>query len=140
MSRKMISRKRTRRGLFPARERAFYAWLFCAREKPSLEGLACSTSSSSATTDRIVTGGTLTQRLVRKQLIDQGIRGSDLDVSTRVHLVADVEHSHLFDEVFERHVVDDDAARQVLSGAAESLMIERAFHGAVATAMLDLEN
>jgi hypothetical protein len=126
--------------LVPGARAAFYAWLFCAREKPWLEGLACSHILERRNNDRIVRGGTLTQRLVKKQLIDQGIKESDLDVSTRVHMVADVEHSHIFDEVFGRHITDDETARQVLSGAKESLTIERAFHGAVATAMLDLES
>jgi hypothetical protein len=125
--------------LVPGARAAFYAWLYCARENPWLQGLACSHILERRNNDRIVKGGTLTQRLVRKQLVDQGISESDLDISTRVHMVADVEHSHIFDEIFERHVIDDQSARQMLSGAAESLMIERAFHGAVAGAMLDLE-
>lgn len=118
---------------------AIYAWLYCAREKPWLEGLACSHILERRNNDRIVSGGTLTQRLAKKQLIDQGIKESDLDISTRVHMVADVEHSHIFDEIFARHVVDDRSAKKVVRGAEESLVIERAFHGAVATAMLELE-
>jgi hypothetical protein len=62
-----------------------------------------------------------------------------LDISTRVHMVADVEHSHIFDEVFARHVVDERSAKEVLCGAEESLTIERAFHGAVATGMLEVD-
>jgi len=77
--------------------------------------------------------------LARKQLIDQGIKESDLDISTRVHMVADVEHSHIFDEMFGRYVLDERSAEEVVRGAEESLTIERAFHGAVATAMLELE-
>jgi hypothetical protein len=52
-------------------------------------------------------------------------------------MVADVEHSHIFDGIFDRYVIDDQSAREVLRGAGESLTIERAFHGAVATAMLE---
>jgi hypothetical protein len=104
-----------------------------------LRGLACSHILERRNNDRIVSGGTLTQRLARKQLIDQGIKESDLDISTRVHMVADVEHSHIFDEVFSRHVVDDRSVKEVLRGAEESLTIERAFHGAIATGMLELD-
>ena len=50
-----------------------------------------------------------------------------------------MEHSHLFDEVFARHVVDERSAKEVLRGAEESLTIERAFHGAVATGMLEVD-
>jgi hypothetical protein len=116
---------------------AFYAWLYCAREKSWLEGLACSHILERRNNDRIVLGGTLTQRLAKKQLIDQGITESDLDISTRV--VADVEHSHIFDDVFTRHVVDERSAKEVMRGAEESLTIERAFHGAVATGMLEVD-
>src|SRR5207249_6399186 len=84
--------------MLPGARAAFYAWLYCAREKPWLEGLACSHILERRNNERIVSGGTLTQRLARKQLIDQGIKESDLDISTRVHMVADVEHSHIFDE------------------------------------------
>jgi hypothetical protein len=77
--------------------------------------------------------------LAKNQLIDQGIKESDLDISTRVHMVADVEHSHIFDEMFARYVVDDRSAKQVVRGAEESLTIERAFHGAVATGMIDVD-
>jgi hypothetical protein len=125
--------------LLPGARAAFYAWLYCAREKPWLEGLACSHILERRNNDRIVSGGTLTQRLARKQLVDQGIKESDLDISTRVHMIADVEHSHIFDEVFGRYVLDERSAEEVVRGAEESLTIERAFHGAVATAMLELE-
>jgi hypothetical protein len=125
--------------LVPGTRAAFYAWLYCARERPWLWGLACSHILERRNNDQIVSGGTLTQRLAKKQLIDQGIKESDLDISTRVHMVADVEHSHIFDGVFARHVVNDQAVGEVLHGAEESLMIERAFHGAIATAMLSVD-
>jgi hypothetical protein len=125
--------------LIPGARAAFYAWLYCAREKPWLQGLASSHILERRNNDRIVAGGTLTQRLARKQLLDQGIKESDLDLGTRVHMVADVEHSHIFDEVFAKYIQDERSAHEVLHGAEESLIIERAFHGAVATAMLALE-
>jgi hypothetical protein len=36
-------------------------------------------------------------------------------------------------------VIDERTARQVLRGAEESLAIERCFHGAVATAMAEMD-
>ena len=118
---------------------AFYAWLYCAREKPWLEGLACSHILERRNNDRIVAGGTLTQRLANRQLVELGIKEKDLDIGTRVHMVADVEHSQIFDRVFERYVIDDRSVQEVLRGAEESLAIERGFHGAVATAMAELD-
>jgi hypothetical protein len=125
--------------LVPGARAAFYAWLHCAREKPWLEGLACSHILERRNNDRIVRGGTLTQRLVKRQREELGIEEKDLDVGTRIHMFADVEHSALLDSVFERYVVDDLSAKEVLNGAQESLIIERAFHGAVATAMEELD-
>ncbi len=125
--------------LLPGARAAFYAWLYCAREKPWLEGLACSHILERRNNDRIVRGGTLTQRLVRRQELELGIKKEHQDIGTQVHLIADVDHSALLDEVFRRYVIDDFAAQQVLRGAEESLAIERCFHGAVATAMAELD-
>jgi hypothetical protein len=125
--------------LLPGARAAFYAWLYCAREKPWLEGLACSHILERRNNDRIVSGGTLTQRLVKRQEVELGIKKKDQDIGTQVHIVADVEHSRIFDAVFDRYVIDDQSAREVLRGADESLAIERAFHGAIATAMAELK-
>lgn len=125
--------------MIPGARAAFYAWIYCAKEKPWLEGLACSHILERRNNDRIVKGGTLTQRLVTRQELELGIKKQEQDVGTQVHLVADVEHSDLLDEVFRRYVVDEFTVQQVLRGAEESLAIERSFHGAVATAMAELE-
>jgi hypothetical protein len=125
--------------LIPGARAAFYAWIHCAREKPWLEGLACSHILERRNNDQIVKGGTLTQRLVKRQEQELGIKQKDQDIGTQVHLIADVEHSDLLNEVFTRHVINDLAAQQVLRGAEESLAIERCFHGAIATAMAELD-
>ena len=125
--------------MIPGARAAFYAWLYCAREKPWLEGLACSHVLERRNNDQIVKGGTLTQRLVKRQELELGIKKTDQDIGTQVHLVADVDHSALLDEVFMRYVVDQVTAEQVLRGAEESLAIERSFHGAVATAMAEMD-
>ncbi len=125
--------------MIPGARAAFYAWLYCARENPWLEGLACSHILERRNNDQIVKGGTLTQRLVKRQEVELGIKRKDQDIGTQVHLVADVEHSDLLNQVFESYVVDDLSVQQVLRGAEESLAIERCFHGAVATAMAELD-
>ncbi len=56
-----------------------------------------------------------------------------------MHLVADVDHTDLLAEVFQRYVVDGLTAQQILRGAEESLAIERSFHGAIATAMAEMD-
>jgi hypothetical protein len=125
--------------LIPGARAAFYAWLHCAQENPWIEGLACSHILERRNNDQIVKGGTLTQRLVKRQEIELGIKKKEQDIGTQVHLFADVEHSDLLNQIFANYVVDDLAAQQVLRGAEESLAIERCFHGAVATAMAEME-
>jgi hypothetical protein len=125
--------------MIPGARAAFYAWLYCARENPWLEGLACSHILERRNNDQIVKGGTLTQRLVKRQELELGIKKKDQDIGTQVHLIADIDHSALLDEVFTRYVVDELSAQQVLRGAETSLAIERCFHGAVATAMAELD-
>lgn len=125
--------------MIPGARAAFYAWLYCAQEKPWLEGLACSHILERRNNDQIVKGGTLTQRLVKRQELELGIKKKEQDIGTQVHLFADVEHSDLLNQVFENYVDDDLTAQQVLRGAEESLAIERSFHGAVATAMAELD-
>ena len=125
--------------MIPGARAAFYAWLYCARENPWLEGLACSHILERRNNDQIVKGGTLTQRLVKRQEVELGIKKREQDIGTQVHLVADVEHSDLLNQIFENYVVDDLSVQQVLRGAEESLAIERCFHGAVATTMAELD-
>ena len=125
--------------LIPGARAAFYAWLHCAQENPWIEGLACSHILERRNNDQIVRGGTLTQRLVKRQELELGIKRKQQDIGTQVHLFADVEHSDLLNQIFANYVVDDLTAQQVLRGAEESLAIERCFHGAVATAMAEME-
>jgi hypothetical protein len=125
--------------MIPGARAAFYAWLHWAQENPWIEGLACSHILERRNNDQIVKGGTLTQRLVKRQELELGIKKKEQDIGTQVHLFADVEHSDLLNQIFANYVVDDLAAQQVLRGAEESLAIERCFHGAVATAMAELD-
>lgn len=125
--------------MIPGARAAFYAWLHCAQEKPWLEGLACSHILERRNNDQIVTGGTLTQRLVKRQEVELGIKKQQQDINVQVHLIADVEHTDLLGEVFTRYVTNDIAVEQILRGAEESLAIERSFHGAVASAMTEMD-
>jgi hypothetical protein len=125
--------------MIPGARAAFYAWIYCAKAKPWLEGLACSHILERRNNDQIVKSGTLTQRLVKRQEVELGIKRKDQDIGTQVHLVADVEHTDLLDEVFRHYVVDDSTVQQVLRGAEESLAIERCFHGAIAAAMAEMD-
>jgi len=126
-------------GLSPAAKVSFYAWLYCAREKPWLEGLVYSHILERRNNSAVVRGGGLVEHWVRKQMAELGMAKDQLDVQTRVHAVADAEHSDIFEPVFERYVVNEASERAVLEATHDGLLIDRAFRGAIAAAMLDVE-
>ena len=125
--------------LSPAAKAAFYAWLFCAREKPWLEGLLYSHILERRNNGAIVRGGGLVERWVKKRLAELGETEKAIDIDTRVHAVADVAHSDIMEPVLERHVTNETSANAVIRAAEDGLIIDRAFRGAIATAMLEIE-
>jgi hypothetical protein len=50
-----------------------------------------------------------------------------------VHNVADEEHSDMMEVVLDRYALSEEARRQALDGARESLYFDRAYRGALAT-------
>ena len=75
--------------LAPARRRHLYAWLYCAREKPWLEGLVYSHILERRNNSAIVKGGGLVERWKRKQRAELGTKEAEKDFQTEVHAVAD---------------------------------------------------
>ena len=126
-------------GLSPAAKAAFYAWIYCAREKPWLEGLVYSHILERRNNGAIVRGGGLVERWKRKQMEELGIKNAQVDIQTQVHAVADVEHSDIFEPIFERHITSEGNVSAVLAAARDGLIIDRAFRGAIADAMLAVE-
>jgi hypothetical protein len=53
-------------------------------------------------------------------------------------MVADVDHSNMFEPIFERYIGDESTARAVIAAARDSLAIDRAYRGALATAMMEI--
>jgi hypothetical protein len=51
---------------------------------------------------------------------------------------SDIDHSNLFEPVFERHVADERTARLVVNTALDSLALDRAYRNALAIAMVDI--
>lgn len=125
--------------LSPGARAAFYAWLYCAREKPWLEGLVYSHILERRNNSEIVRGGGLSERWLRKERSELGPEWAEVDRDTRVHAVADIGHSDIFEPIFERYVADEASARAVLGAAADGLVIDRAFRGAIADALLELD-
>ena len=70
-----------------------------------------------------------------KKVADLGGTIETLDINTKVHMVADEDHSDMFEPIFDRHVVDERAAQAVIRAARDSLAVDRSYRSALATAM-----
>lgn len=121
--------------LAPGAKAAYYAWLYCAREKPWLEGLVYSHILERRNNNAIVKGGGLVERWQRKQRAELGRKEAEKDFQTEVHAVADEEHSDIFEPIFAHYVDSDAAAQAVLAATRDGLIIDRALRGALADAM-----
>jgi len=125
--------------LNPGAKAAYYAWLYCAREKPWLEGLVYSHILERRNNNAIVKGGGLVARWKRKQRDELGAKTAEKDFQTEVHAVADEDHSDIFEPIFARYVDSEAAAQAVLSATRDCLVLDRALRGALAEAMLAVE-
>jgi hypothetical protein len=125
--------------LAPAAKAAFYAWLYCAREKPWLEGLVYSHILERRNNSAIVKGGGLVERWKRKQRAELGAKEAEKDFQTEVHAVADEDHSDIFEPIFTRYVDSETAAQAMLAATRDGLLIDRALRGALADAMAAVE-
>lgn len=123
--------------LLPGARAAIWAWLYLCRERPWIESLMANHVTERKNNPDIVKGGGFTQRMARKRVADLGGTIESLDPVTRVHLVADIDHSNMFEPIFEKYVVDEATARAVVVAARDSLAIDRAYRGALASAMLE---
>ncbi|HEY6198254.1 MAG TPA: hypothetical protein VI231_06595 [Candidatus Binatia bacterium] len=132
-------RERDESLLVPGAKAAFYAWLYCAREKPWLEGLFYSHILERRNNNAVVKGGGLSERWKRKQQADLGVKEAAKDFQTEVHAVADEEHSDLFEPLFTRYIDSKVAAEAALAATRDCLVIDRAFRGALADAIADAE-
>ncbi|HXG51150.1 MAG TPA: hypothetical protein VNN77_07090 [candidate division Zixibacteria bacterium] len=124
--------------LLPGARAAMFAWMYLATTRPWLEALMVNHVTERKNNPAIVKGGGFTQRFAHKKVADLGGTIETLDINTRVHMVADEDHSDMFEPIFERYVLDQDAARAVLRAAADSLAIDRAYRSALATAMAQI--
>jgi hypothetical protein len=84
----------------------------------------------------IIKGGGFTQRFAHKKIADLGGTIDTLDIKTKVHMLADVEHSYMFEPVFDKYVVDENTAQAVICAARDSLAVDRAYRSALATGMM----
>ena len=123
--------------LIPGVRAAFYAWLFIAKNRSWLEGIIASHILERRNDTSIVKCPTSPARRKKKMIEEVGIGAEDL-VSTNVHTVADVDHTKMIEEAFRQHVNDEFSFNQALSGAKDSLIVERSYRASLAHAMAEI--
>jgi hypothetical protein len=120
----------------PGAQAAFWAWLHVATTRPWLEAFTASTMLEKRNS-AVIIGGGLSSRIRQKMIEELGLPQEKL-INQSVHVEADVEHASLFRTVADRYVrtpADHEAVRRA---AHDSLVIDRAFRGAMAQAMARL--
>lgn len=120
--------------LIPGCKAAFRAWLELARDSSWLKGLSASAILERENSNRIVKGGGGSVRNSRRETAElqkliQDIPGRD------VHNVADDDHCDMMEVVLDRYATTEEAQREVLAGAKDSIDFTRAFKGAIAVVM-----
>ena len=53
-------------------------------------------------------------------------------------MVADEDHSDMFEPIYDRHITDERTAQAVIRAALDSLAIDRAYRSALATGMAQI--
>jgi len=124
--------------LLPGARAAIYAWMYLATTRPWIESLMVNHITERKNNSAIVKGGGFTQRCAHKKVADLGGTIETLDINTKVHMVADEDHSDMFEPIFDKYVVDERTAQAVIRAAQDSLAIDRAYRSALATAMSEI--
>ena len=121
--------------LHPGARAAIMAWMYLVSTRPWIESLTVNHITERKNNPAIVKGGGFTARFAHKRIADQGGTIESLDINTRVHMVADEDHSDMFEPIYDYYVVDERTAQAVIRAAQDSLTIDRAYRCALATAM-----
>jgi hypothetical protein len=117
---------------------AFYAWVHLSKDRPWLEAFTASSMLERRNDDSVIQGGGLSRRIGYKMANELGIPLKELTNST-VHMDADLEHSKMLERVAEQYATTDEGRQAMLRGARNTYTIDRAFRGAVAEALEDIE-
>ena len=125
--------------LLPGVRAALMAWMYLSTTRPWIEALTVNHITERKNNPAIVKGGGFTARFAHKRVADQGGTIEGLDINTKVHMVADEDHSDMFEPIYDRHVTDERAAQAVIRAALDSLAVDRAYRSALATAMARIE-
>jgi hypothetical protein len=112
--------------------------MFLSTTRPWIEALTVNHITERKNNPAIVKGGGFTARFAHKRVADQGGTIEGLDINTRVHMVADEDHSDMFEPIYDRHIIDGRTAEAVIGAAQDSLAVDRAYRSALATAMAQI--
>lgn len=112
----------------------FYAWIHVATRNPWLGAFTASQMLERRNNGAIVKGGGVSLRVGRKFEKELGINLKKM-ISLDVHSVADTDHSDLMSVVYDRYVKTEEDREAVLRGARDSMAIDRAYRGALAYSM-----
>ena len=119
---------------FPGAVASFHAWTLLAKERPWLEAFAASAILEIRNSEAIIPGGSLSRRVREKLVKEVGLPREQL-INQSTHVEADAEHGALLDAVAADFVRTPEDERAVVRGCSESLLIDRAFRGALAAGM-----
>src|SRR5918995_1455522 len=122
--------------LLPAVRAVFFAWMHLATTLPWIESLTVNHITERKNNPAIVEGGGFTARLAHKTVADLGGTVEGLDANTKVHMVADEDHSDMFEPIYDKYIIDEATAQAVIRAAQDSLALDRAYRSALATAMM----
>jgi pyrroloquinoline quinone (PQQ) biosynthesis protein C len=114
-------------------EVCFSAWIRLA-QRPWLEAMAGSAILEMRNSGELIQGGSLSSRIGAMFERDLGIPMKK-QVNNAEHVVMDVEHAHLLMQVASKYAMTESARRSILSGAKQSLMIDRVYRGHLADMM-----
>jgi hypothetical protein len=124
--------------IVPGATAAFYAWIHLSKDRPWLEAFTVSSMLERRNDDSVIEGGGLSHRMGHKIANDLGLPLDRLKNST-VHMAADIEHARLLERVAEQYATTDEARAAMLRAAHDTYVVDRAFRGAVAEALEDIE-
>lgn len=124
--------------LLPGARAALWAWFHLCTTRSWLESLMINHTTERKNNNDIVKGGGFTHRMAMKKANELVGSVEKLDANTQLHMTADVGHSDMFEPILEKYVRDEETAALVIRAARDSLALDRAYRGTLASAMLEI--
>ncbi len=125
--------------LLPGAVAAFWSWRSLAKDRPWLEAVAASCVLEIRNSSAVIRGGGLAQR-IRKKLIEEAGLPAEQLINQSTHVQADVSHADLLSRVVEGYVREPEDEAAVMRGVRDSLIIDRAFRGALGLGLRNVES